>query len=351
MSEKMIAQKPLLNAARNPKILFMGTSEFAVPALKTVIAHEFELIGIVTQPDRRSGRGKRLTPPPIKVVAEQHNLPVYQPEKVRQRDFIRTLERLAPDVIVVAAFGQLLPQSLLDIPPCGTINLHPSLLPKYRGAAPVQWALINGEMETGITLMLLDAGEDTGDIICAERMPIRDEDTTVTLMEKLACIGANLLVKVLKEMPAAAPPPATPQRHNEATHAPRLTKQTGCIDWHCSATAIHNLVRGTEGWPGAYAFFRENLRLKILRSLPCSLQLSASCRAGDSPPRALELQDLSSVPPGTIEIADRQQFLVATGEGMLQLLKVQPATKKAMAARDFVNGYQLKTGERFLPPQ
>ena len=215
----------------------------------------------------------------------------------------------------------------------------------------MQWALINGEMETGITLMLLDAGEDTGDIICAERMPIRDEDTTVTLMEKLAGIGANLLVKVLKEMPAAAPPPATPQRHNEATYAPRLTKQTGCIDWHCSATAIHNLVRGTEGWPGAYAFFRKNLRLKILRSLPCSLQLSASCRAGDSPARALELQDLSSGPPGTIEIDDRQQLLVATGEGMLQLLQVQPATKKAMDARDFVNGYQLKTGEKFLPPQ
>ena len=332
------------------RIVFMGTSEFAVPALKTLIAHESELIGIVTQPDRRSGRGKRLTPPPVKVVAEQHNLPFYQPEKVRQRSFIRTLERLAPDVIVVAAFGQLLPQSMLDIPPCGTINLHPSLLPKYRGAAPVQWALINGETETGITLMLLDAGEDTGDIICAERIPIQDADTTVTLMEKLACLGANLLLKVLKEMQAAAPPPATPQRHDEATRAPRLTKETGCIDWHCSATAIHNLVRGTEGWPGAYAFFRENLRLKILRCLPYSLHLSPSRSAGTCPPRALDSQALSPILPGTIEITGRQQLRVATGEGTLELLQVQPATKKAMAARDFVNGYQLKTGERFLPP-
>ena len=327
------------------RIVFMGTSEFAVPALKTLIAHESELIGIVTQPDRRSGRGKRLTPPPVKGVAEQHNLPFYQPEKVRQRSFIRTLEQLAPDVIVVAAFGQLLPQSMLDIPPCGTINLHPSLLPKYRGAAPVQWALINGETETGITLMLLDAGEDTGDIICAERIPIQDADTTVTLMEKLACLGANLLLKVLKEMPAAATPPATPQHHDEATRAPRLTKETGCIDWHCSATAIHNLVRGTEGWPGAYAFFRENLRLKILRCLPCSLRSAETC-----PPRTLDSQALSPIPPGTIEITGRQQLLVATGEGTLELLQVQPATKKAMAARDFVNGYQLKTGERFLPP-
>ena len=326
----------------------MGTSEFAVPTLKTLIAHDFELIGIVTQPDRGSGRGKRLTPPPIKVVAEQRNLPLYQPEKVRQRSFIRTLERLAPDVIVVAAFGQLLPQSMLDIPPCGTINLHPSLLPKYRGAAPVQWALINGETETGITLMLLDAGEDTGDIICAEQIPIRDEDTTVTLMEKLARLGANLLVKVLKEMPADAPPPAMPQRHDEATRAPRLTKETGCIDWHGSATAIYNLVRGTEGWPGAYAFFRENLRLKILRCLPCSLHPSSSRSTGGCPPRTLDSQALSPVPPGTIEITGRQQLLVATGEGTLQLLQVQPATKKAMDARDFVNGYQLKTGERFL---
>lgn len=327
------------------RIVFMGTSEFAVPALKTLIAHESELIGIVTQPDRASGRGKRLTPPPVKVVAEQHNLPLYQSEKVRQRSFIRTLERLAPDVIVVAAFGQLLPQSMLDIPPCGTINLHPSLLPKYRGAAPVQWALINGETETGITLMLLDAGEDTGDIICAERIPIQDADTTVTLMEKLACLGADLLLKVLKEMRAAAPPSATPQRHDEATRAPRITKETGCIDWHCSATAIHNLVRGTEGWPGAYAFFRENLRLKILRCLPCSLRSAETC-----PPRTLDSQALSPIPPGTIEITGRQQLLVATGEGTLELLQVQPATKKAMAARDFVNGYQLKTGERFLPP-
>ncbi len=338
----MIARKTLSNALRQTKILFMGTSEFAVPALSALIAHKYELIGVVTQPDRRSGRGRQLTPPLVKVVAEQHNLPVYQPEKVRRRSFIRTLERLAPDVIIVAAFGQLLPQAMLDIPPCGTINLHPSLLPKYRGAAPVQWALINGEPETGITLMLLDAGEDTGEIICAERILIGDEDTTGTLMEKLACLGAKLLVQVLTEMPAGAPPLSMPQHHDEATHAPRLTKETGHIDWHCAATAIHNLVRGTAGWPGAYAFFREDMRLKILRCLP--------------------LQQAPTLLPGTIEIvrnaADRPprygrveagepQLLVATGEGTLQLLQVQPATKKAMDARDFVNGYHLKTGERF----
>ena len=173
-----------------------------------------------------------------------------------------------PDVTVVAAFGQLLPQTVLDIPPCGTINLHPSILPKYRGAAPIQWALINGETETGVTLMLLDAGEDTGDIICSERIPIKNTDTALTLTKQLATLGAKQLAQVLSEMSINAPPPATPQNDAEATHAPRLTKEIGHIDWNQPAIAIHNLVRGTAIWPGAYTFFRENLRLKIISCQP-----------------------------------------------------------------------------------
>ena len=310
------------------RILFMGTSEFAVPALKVLISHKFELIGLVTQPDRPSGRGKRLSPPPVKVIAAEHNIPIYQPEKVRKPDFVKILKRLTPDVIVVAAFGQLLPQTILDIPPCGTINLHPSLLPKYRGAAPIQWALINGEAETGVTLMLLDAGEDTGDIISADRVPIRDEDTAFTLTEQLAQLGADQLVRCLSDMPNEEPPSAMPQNHAEATHAPRLTKETGYIHWNQPAIAIHNLVRGTAIWPGAYTFFREELRLKVIRCQPL--------------PRTLAAQ------PGTLEIVDRQKLIVATGEGTLQLLEIQPATKKAMEASDFINGYQLQTGEQFL---
>ena len=310
------------------RILFMGTSEFAVPALKALISHKFELIGLVTQPDRPSGRGKRLSPPPVKVIAAEHNIPVYQPEKVREPDFVKTLKHLTPDVTVVAAFGQLLPQTVLDIPPCGTINLHPSLLPKYRGAAPIQWALINGEAETGVTLMLLDAGEDTGDIISADRVPIRDEDTAFTLTEQLAQLGADQLVRCLSDMPNEGPPSAMPQNHAEATHAPRLTKETGHIDWNQPATTIHNLVRGTAIWPGAYTFFREELRLKVIRCQPL--------------PRTLAAQ------PGTLEIVDRQKLIVATGEGTLQLLEIQPATKKVMEASDFINGYQLQTGEQFL---
>ena len=306
----------------------MGTSEFAVPALRELISNNFELVGIVTQPDRPSGRGKRLNPPPVKKVATEHNLPIYQPERVRKLDFVRTLKHLAPDVTVVAAFGQLLPQTVLDIPPCGTINLHPSLLPKYRGAAPIQWALINGETETGVTLMLLDAGEDTGDIICAERIPIKNTDTALTLTEQLATLGAKQLVQVLSEMSTNTIPPATPQNDAEATHAPRLTKEIGHIDWNQAATAIHNLVRGTAIWPGAYTFFRENLRLKIISCQPHPQAFAA--------------------PPGTLEIVEKQKLLVATAEGTLQLLQIQPATKKAIEAHDFINGYQLQTGEQFL---
>ena len=311
------------------RILFMGTSEFAVPALRELISHNFELVGVVTQPDRPSGRGKRLSPPPVKIIATEHNLPIYQPERVRKPNFVRTLKHLAPDVMVIAAFGQLLPQTVLDIPLCGTINLHPSLLPKYRGAAPIQWALINGETETGVTLMLLDAGEDTGDIICSERIRIEDTDTALTLSEQLANLGAKQLVQVLSDMPRNAPPPAIPQNDAEATHAPRLTKETGHIDWNRPANTIHNLVRGTAIWPGAYTFFREDLRLKIIS---CQLH-----------PQALV------APPGTLEIAEKQ-LLVSTAEGTLQLLQIQPATKKAMEAHDFINGYQLQTGERFLRP-
>ncbi len=316
------------------RVLFMGTSEFAIPALKELIAHHFEIIAVVTQPDHPSGRGKKLNPPPVKQIATEYNLNIYQPEKVRVPEFVETLERLAPDVIIVAAFGQLLPQTVLDIPPCGVINLHPSLLPKYRGAAPIQWALINGEKETGVTLMLLDAGEDTGDIICMERIPIELEDTAETLHHQLAIIGARLLVDVLGNLPHGQPPVATPQNHVNATHAPRLTKTVGHINWNEPATTIHNLIRGTTGWPGAYSFFREGTLLKIIQALP------------DEDTHKVK-RNIPNELPGTIKITSERQLFVVTGRGELQLLQVQPATKKVMEVYDFVNGYQIKTGESF----
>ena len=312
------------------RVLFMGTSEFAIPALKALIAQNHEIIGVVTQPDRPSGRGKKLLPTPVRVIATDHNLQVYQPEKVRNADFVKTLKQLNPDVIVVVAFGQLLPKRVLDIPSCGVINLHPSLLPKYRGAAPIQWTLINGEDETGVTLMLLDVGEDSGDIICMERLPIELEDTSETLHQKLANIGAQLLIEVLSDLQPGEPPVATPQNHSEATHAPRLTKEIGCINWSESSTRIHNLIRGTLGWPGAHTFFRDSTFIKIIESFPIPT-----------------IENRLNEQHGTIRIDTEKQLFVSTGQGEIKLLQVQPATKKVMSSRDFVNGYQLNTGECF----
>jgi len=312
----------------------MGTSEFAIPALMQLISHNFDIIGVVTQPDRPSGRGKKLNPPPIKKCALENNIHVLQPDKVRKPKFISKLKQLAPDVIVVAAFGQILPQTVLDIPPCGVINIHPSLLPKYRGAAPIQWTLINGEVETGVSLMLLDAGEDTGDIICMEHIPIKLDDTLETLDKKLADIGAKLLVDVLHNLKNGHPPPATPQKHELATHAPRLSKNIGHINWNESAETIHNLIRGTAGWPGAYTYFNDGILLKLIHVQPHD-------------EKSVKIDNIEMKQPGTLGITSDRQMFVKTGEGVIQLLKVQPATKKVMAANDFVNGYQLKTGDCF----
>lgn len=311
------------------KILFMGTSEFAIPSLEQLIARNFDIVGVVTQPDRPSGRGGRLTPPPVKVIATKHHLPVYQPEKVRHRDCVRALKNLQPTAIVVVAFGQLLPRSVLELPTCGCINVHPSLLPKYRGAAPIQWALINGEVETGITIMLLDEGEDTGDIIRQERVKIEPQDTATTLSDRLARLAPPLLIGAL-DSGSEGPPPHHPQNHAEATYAPRLTKEMGQIDWESSATQIHNLVRGTSIWPGAYTYFGDGLRLKILH-----------CVVVDAP-------NSENFPAGTIQITADRELIVFAGERALRLDRVQPANKSAMTARDFLNGYRLKTGERFF---
>jgi methionyl-tRNA formyltransferase len=335
------------------KILFMGTSEFAVPSLEKLIAEEVELIGVVTQPDRPSGRGKRLTPPPIKVVAAAHNLPIYQPERVRHRDAVRVLRELQPDVIVVVAFGQILPKSVLELPPYGCLNVHPSCLPKYRGAAPIQWALINGETETGVTIMLLDEGEDTGDIILQSSLPINIVDDATTLSIRLANLAPSLLIEALGRI-SDGPPPHQPQDHSQATPAPRLTKETGQIDWNQPADQIRNLVRGVSMWPGAYTWVKadehpadDNLRLKI-----------TACTVVDS-------LNSAKLPSGTIEVTSNKELVVCTGNGSpdrieaqnardglggkrLRLDRVQPANKKEMDASAFINGYRLKTGDQLF---
>ena len=331
----------------------MGTNEFAVPSLEQLIAEGFELVGVVTQPDRPSGRGKRLTPSPVKVVATAHNLPVYQPERVRHRDSVRTLRELQPDVIVVVAFGQILPKSLLELSPYGCLNVHPSCLPKYRGAAPIQWALINGETETGVTIMLLDEGEDTGDIILQNSLPIDALDDAAILSVRLANLAPSLLIQALGCM-SDGPPPHQPQDHTRATHAPRLTKEVGQIDWNQPADRIRNLVRGVAIWPGAYTWVKtdkhtagDDLRLKI-----------AACTVVDH-------LNTAEFPNGTIEITPDKELVVFTGEDSsdrggrqndhngsgnkhLRLDRVQPPNKKEMDASAFINGYRLRTGDRLF---
>lgn len=316
------------------RILFMGTSEFAVPALNELITREFNIIAVVTQPDRPKGRGKKLSPTPVKSVATDLNLQIIQPEKIRTNESVEQLVSLQPDVIVVAAFGQLLPKTILDIPPCGVINIHPSILPKYRGAAPIQWAIINGEKETGVSLMLLDQGEDTGDIISIDKMIITDEDTAETVHNKLAILGAERLADLLANMPRDNTPSAIPQNHKQATHAPRLTKEIGYINWTDSANDIHNLIRGTIGWPGASTVYGEGLQVKITKSIT-------------QKNKQIEVDRTVNTQPGTIIVSPERKLSVVTGEGDLQIEQVQPATKSVMKVKDFINGYQIKTGDRF----
>ena len=331
----------------------MGTSEFAVPSLEKLIAERFEIVGVVTQPDRPSGRGKRLTPTPIKVVAAAHNLPIYQPERVRHRDSVQALRELQPDVIIVVAFGQILPESILALPPYGCLNVHPSCLPKYRGAAPIQWALINGETETGVTIMLLDEGEDTGDIILQNSLPIDTSDDAATLSTRLANLAPALLIQALGRI-SDGPPPHQPQDHVQATRAPRLTKEVGLINWNQPADQIRNLVRGVSIWPGAYTWVKtdkaatdDGLRLKI-----------TACTV-------IDYLNAAELPSGTIEITSDKELIVFTGERSadkierqntsngsegkhLRLDRVQPENKKEIDARAFINGYRVKTGDQLF---
>lgn len=311
------------------RAIFMGTNEFSVPTLKALIKSDIELLCVITQPDRPSGRKMKLRPSPVKVVALENDLPLHQPERVRKKEFVEeVLKPLAPDVIVVVAFGQILPESILNLPPIGCINLHPSLLPKYRGAAPIQRAIMNGENETGITVMFLDVGEDTGDIIIQEETPIGISDTSEDMFLKLSEIGAQLIIKTLK-MAQGKPIPRQVQDDSKVTYAPKLSREDGLINWNKNAFEIHNVIRGTIPWPGAYIAFGDGERLKIWES------------------SLLELSEDAS--PGTIiDIIPNEGIIVAAGDTGLLVKNVQPANKPRMLASAFANGYRLKKGDAFL---
>lgn len=300
-------------------VIFVGTAPLGVPTLRA-LAQKHKILAVFTQPDRPAGRGLTLTPPPIKQVALELGLPVYQPEKInREAELIKTLN---PDVIVVVAFGQFLSKKLLAIPKYGCINLHASLLPKYRGAAPIHWAIINGETETGLTTFILSEEMDAGDILLQERVPISDADTAGSLHDKLAELGPDLVLRTLEGLEQGTLTPR-PQDHSQATFAPKLESTVGQIDWSQPAKKIFNLIRGLNPSPGAYTFW-ESQRLKLYAS---RVVLSNSI-----------------FPPGCV--TDPERLIVRCGEDALELLEVQPAGKRRMSGKDFVNGYKIRIGAR-----
>jgi len=305
------------------RLVFMGTPAFAVPVLKALIRSEDEVVAVVTQPDKPAGRGKRLTPPPVKLLAQRHGLPVLQPEKIREESFLRTLKDLAPDAIVVAAYGKILPKEVLEIPPHGCLNVHASLLPKFRGAAPINWAIISGEKETGVTIMLMDEGMDTGDIILQEAVPIGPEETAGELHDCLAELGARLMVEAIRGLKEGYLSPRK-QPEEGVSYAPMLRKEDGWLDFSRPAEELANLIRGLDPWPSAYTRFRGKL-LKLFRPEVIPAKVSAS--------------------PGEI-VSLEDGIVLATGKGLLKVKEVQPEGKKRMSAAEFVRGYRPQTGEK-----
>jgi methionyl-tRNA formyltransferase len=307
------------------KLVFCGTPRFAVPSLAGLVSAGFELQLVVTQPDRPQGRGMELAAPPVKQCALELALPVLQPEKIRKNEeFQARLRELRPDAIIVVGYGRIIPPWMLELPPYGNINVHASLLPKYRGAAPVQWAIAQGEKTTGVTTMLLNEGLDTGDILLQREMPIEDEDTSVTLAPRLAQMGAELLVETLHGLERKKIA-SVPQDDSRATLAPILTKEDGLVDFQRTAREIHNRLRGFQPWPGAYTQFRgKNLKLASARP--------AGTREGKN--------------PGELFV-ENENLNVGCGDGTaLQIATLQLEGKKTMSAREFINGYRPVAGER-----
>jgi methionyl-tRNA formyltransferase len=289
----------------------MGTPEFAVPSFEAVAA---QAVAVFTQPDRPKGRGQELSPPPVKIAAAKQGIPVYQPERVRRPEVVEQIRAMHPEVMVVVGYGQIIPQTILDIPPLGIINVHASLLPKYRGAAPIQWAIARGEASTGVTTMRIDAGLDTGDMLLKEATAIGPDENAVELSARLAVMGADLLIRTLRLLESI---PGEKQDPTLASYAPILKKEDGLIDWLAPAENISNRIRGFQPWPGCFTFFRGK-RLGIWKARAMSGSLKPGEMRGDA---------------------------VGCGDGLLQLIEVQPEGKKRMSAEAFLNGHQIKNGE------
>lgn len=306
------------------KIVFMGTPDFAVPALEALVKGGHQVIAAVTQPDKPKGRGKGMAMPPVKEKAMEFAIPVYQPAKVREEGFFRQMRELSPEVIVVAAFGQILPKAILDLPQYGCINIHASLLPKYRGAAPIQWAIINGEKETGVTTMMMDAGLDTGDMLEKTVVPIEEEETAQSLSDKLSAAGGSLILSTLKKVEEGTLT-RMPQRDEESCYAKILQKTLGRIDWNREAKLIERLIRGLNPWPSAYtALNGKSLKLWKAKAL-----------LEEYPGEA-----------GQVVKAVGNELLIKTGKGTLKAEALQLEGKKRMEADAFLRGCPIEEGTR-----
>ena len=304
------------------RIVYMGTPEIAATILERLLEEPYEVVLVVTQPDRPKGRGNTLTCSPVKELAVSRGIPVFTPEKLRLPENVEVVREAEPDMIVVAAFGQILPKSVLDIPRYGCINVHASLLPKYRGAAPIQWSILDGESETGITIMYMNEGLDTGDILLQKVVPIDAEETGGSLHDKLAETGAEALVEAIPGIIDGTLEPV-PQGEMTTPYAKQLTKEMGRLDFSWDAEKLERYVRGLNPWPGTYTF-RDGQMLKIWAAEVCDGSYGAM--------------------PGTVVAVDKNSFSVQTGSGVLRVTEVQPQGKRRMSAEEYLRGYRLEQG-------
>lgn len=305
------------------KVLFMGTPDFAVPVLNAV-ADKYEVTAVISQPDRPKGRGKKLQPTPVKLTAQSRNIPVYQPERIKNEEFTAFLKTIEADIYVVVAYGQILSQEILDIPPLGCVNVHGSLLPCYRGAAPIQWAIINGDEKTGVTIMYMDKNCDTGDMILKEEMDILPDDTYESLHDRMAPIGAAALMKAL-ELIEKGEARAEKQNDSLSTHAPMITKEMGLIDWSKSSSEIRNRIRGFNPVPCAFTHYDGEV-LKIYKAETVN---------------GYELGESGEI----LSVDKKKGFIVGTGDGALIITEVQAKGGKRMNASDYMRGHSVEVGK------
>jgi methionyl-tRNA formyltransferase len=304
------------------KIVFMGTPDFAVVSLDKLFKEGYEIKAVITQPDRPKGRGKRMAPPPVKERALEAGIKVLQPERIKDSGFIEALKALSPDIIIVVAYGQILPEDIINLPAMGCINVHASLLPKYRGAAPINWCIINGETRTGITTMYMDKGMDTGDILLQRETEIGKDETVGQLHDRLAVLGADLLAETLIGLQRGEVSRKV-QNHSKATYAPQLNKETGRIDWSKDAKSIYNLIRGTNPWPGCYTEY-DSQRMKLWEAKVEEEESRGDC--------------------GRILEAGPRGMLVQTGSGTLLVTAIQMPSSRVMTVDEYLRGNVVETG-------